>query len=344
MKKWHETKDTYIWVFNVGRGLSIFIRTPNNHGKIYDLGYSEDFSPIDFYKKHFIPYLSGYGHGLSSYPITQTIISHPHLDHIYEVDRLKEIRPCYITCPHDKSEDEEFDFALLSDGPKIQAYRDIYKELNPPLQTVPYRDAFFLNANAEYGIYYVQPPIVKTMHPDSDHKYGNGCSLVLYYKHGNHSVLIPGDITPEAFEHLLENKQGVEKRYSKINTSEGGEYWHYRNEDQPNLKESLSKFGLSVLVAPHHGLESCFSNHLYSIVQPNLIVISEKRTTETEGKVDSRYQSSLGSKGMYVQIENNYEFRNSVTTKSGHHYLIKLSDDNTIAVFGSKNPEDLLAK
>jgi len=54
---WKRDYKTYIFVFNVGRGLAIFLRTPFNHGIRYDFGSSEDFSPNAFLKEKIIPHL-----------------------------------------------------------------------------------------------------------------------------------------------------------------------------------------------------------------------------------------------------------------------------------------------
>ena len=41
-----------VYVFNVGRGLAVLIKTPHNHVMLYDLGSSEELSPIaDIYQK-----------------------------------------------------------------------------------------------------------------------------------------------------------------------------------------------------------------------------------------------------------------------------------------------------
>lgn len=97
----------------------------------------------------------------------------------------------------------------------------------------------------------------------------------------------------------------------------------------------------------HHGLESCYSEYLYSCIKdnkPGIVVASEKRTGEKEGKIDARYQSSQGSIGMKVNYESGTEFRNSITTKDGNHYLIKFCDRKLVSVYGAKDPINLLDK
>ena len=86
MSGWERTLYTYIWVFNVGRGLAIFVRLPQNIGFIYDLGSDEKFSPRKFIETNIIPKINKFTdvNGCKR-RIAQLIISHPHSDHISEI-------------------------------------------------------------------------------------------------------------------------------------------------------------------------------------------------------------------------------------------------------------------
>ena len=67
---WTKSNKTFVFIFNVERGLSIFIRLPNNHGIIYDIGSSENFSPTSFIEDNLISHIEC---------IDQLIVSHPHI-------------------------------------------------------------------------------------------------------------------------------------------------------------------------------------------------------------------------------------------------------------------------
>lgn len=354
---WKTSTDTYIWVFNVGRGLSVFIRTPKNYGILYDVGSSEDFSPMEFIKKHFLENLTKYESKIDGkadqHDLAQTVISHPHADHISEVKELKTFKMGLLTCPHDKTKegikDEKFDFEVIEDHENLRIYRSLFKERSLPLQTIKYEDANTTVLQAEYGIYYVRPPEVRKIHKDNDHQYGNGCSLVLYFKYGDQSILIPGDITPEALEQILDEKEGSEKRYSIFSRSASANDWHVKTGGQPSLRDQLKNHGLTILVAPHHGLESCYSQKLYDTIKdskPSLVVISEKKHWgENDGKVDERYRGEKGAKGIDVNIEGTIEKqRYSVSTCNGYHYLIKFTSQKKVEVYGEKDPLKLLDK
>jgi len=357
-KSWKDTLFTYIWIFNVGRGLSIFIRTGLNQGFIYDFGASDDFSPTDFMEKHFIPNLKKY----NGHAIAQTIISHPHLDHISEIEKLLDDKlpfQAYLhTCPHDKenpsivNEKINWDRITNPEGSedKINIYRKIYKNRNLPLQTIGY-DLPYSIPNLEYGLYYIRPPVVDELFLNDNQKYSNGISIVLFLRHGFHTLLIPGDMPPEAMEYLLEEKLGCEKRYTIFDIKERELHpkWHKETSDQPSLQSCLKKYGVSVLIAPHHGLESGYSEKLYSSMKegkPSLVVISEKRhLSTTDGQVDGRYQSQNGSCGLTVNIEGVFEKRYSISTRNEHHILVVFpGTSGNPRIYAERDPEKLLGK
>jgi len=333
---WSQSLKTFIIIFNVERGLSIFIRTPLNQGIIYDFGSSNNFIPTDFIVKRILPFL----HKYRRHKIGQSIISHPHADHINNIACLttpsKEespLKPFLLTCPNDKTKSECINWNRIKnpEGSEklIAIYKNLYEERNPPLQTIRYESSIMV-PNVEYGIFYIRPPIVNNL-LDDDQRYANGISLVVFYRHGYHTILIPGDIDPEIMKLILNENEGLEKRYTIFDRNQADVHpnWHIKTEDQPSLKSLLNNHGLSVLVAPHHGLESGFSDDLYNSIKsnkPGIVAISEKKhLTEKDGKINSRYQSEDGAKGQHVYIEGKKEFRYSISTRQGHHILITFS-------------------
>ena len=105
---WTLSLRSHIWIFNVNRGLSIFIRTALNQGIIYDFGSSDDFKPTEFLKEKILPYLDKYNNCFTA----QSIISHPHADHISAIsselnDKNSLLYSSLLTCPHDKDDGSE---------------------------------------------------------------------------------------------------------------------------------------------------------------------------------------------------------------------------------------------
>jgi len=322
-----------------------------------DCGSSDDFSPAEFCREYILPHLDKY----KNHYLAQLIISHPHTDHFSDIsnvfaDRSPSLVPQLLTCPHDKQEaaaEERFDFTRLQipDADEeakalIEEYREAYKSRYLPLQTILF-DSQRTVPNLEYGIYYLQPTTCAKLYPEDDLKYVNATSIVLFLRYGSNSILFPGDIPPEALEALLDEKQGSEKRYTRFDRKFAtSSDWHEKTADQPSLKSVLGSHGLSILVAPHHGLESCYSPYLFKCMKngkPRLVVISEKRhKTPRDGKVDFRYQSKDGANGLDVEIDGITERRFSVSTRNGHHILIEFGGTGRPRVYASTDPTCLV--
>jgi competence protein ComEC len=335
--------NSYIWIFNVGRGLSILILSPFKYGILVDLGSSDEFSPINYIKEKILPKMSKY----DGFDLAQVLITHPHADHISDIQNLDKLGYKLITCPHNKSDDEKFDFSVLESHKNLEKYLQLIEKRNLPLQTIHYTSRYSSPTQSEYGLYYIKPPIVRRNIYNDDFKYTNGSSIVLYYRYGENSILIPGDILPESFEYLLDEKFGCEKRFSLFSYMQSNNTWNTVTSNQPSLKSLLKNHGLSILVAPHHGLESAYSDKLYESIKdgkPSLVMISEKRHNgQNDGKVDGRYQSSTGAKGHDAVIngkliKDNY----SLSTRNSCHYLITFSPVGKMQINGDSNIDNLI--
>jgi len=353
---WWDTNFTFIWLFYTERGLSITIRLPDNIGIIYDLGCSEEFSPTIFIKENIIPHLNKN----ASYDIGQIILSHPHTDHIQEIDALlpdeegnqSPINPRLITCPNDIIEGEKIDFSRIENEDNkefLNKYKMSYKGRNPPLQTLQSTMNPYPAPNVEYGLYYVLPSKVEEIYPEDDQLYGNGLSLVLYLRHGHQTLLIPGDITPEILIEILNDASSVQKRYTYFSNKPIGlsANLHLVNCDQPSLGDLLCERGLSILITPHHGLESCYCSELFEVIKDKktkLNIISEKRhLSDTDGQVANQYQSEKYSSGLNIDIDGTSEKHFSVSTRNGHHILIVFKGTTAVPlVYLRTDPNDLL--
>ncbi|MCK4306163.1 MAG: hypothetical protein KAY24_18125 [Candidatus Eisenbacteria sp.] len=336
------------------------MRTALNQGFLLDLGGGDLEDPPSFIKKHFLSRLDDYpSKGKEEdrkkrHKIAQAVLSHPHHDHIASCGCLREddFYPVLLTCPHDKEPpdretDERLNWTRFEASKAHDAYRALYKPRKLPLQTIEF-DSSRTVPNLEYGVYYVRPPICDNLHPKDDTKYGNSTSIALYFRQGKHSILFPGDLTPEAMSRILDEKDGAEKRFTRFvrNHNGGSEDWHRRTGNQPSLESLLQEHGLTILVAPHHGLESCFSDELYAAIgggKPRLVVLSERRKKhDGDGSTHAKYQCSDGASGLRIWIEGKEEKRFSVSTKNGHHILAVFDGSGRPAVYASKKPEELL--
>jgi hypothetical protein len=349
---WENSFDTHIWIFSIGRGNAAFVRTGLNHGFVIDMGCSDEFSPAEFIKDTFSKKLTKY----KDFRIAQALLSHSHRDHIQQCEYLengKPLHPQLLTCPNDRQAGEEVDWDRICDDREgsaelLQTYRDLFKKRNPPLQTIEYDKSRQLASALEYGLYYLRPPTCDSLHPEDDNEYGNATSIMLYLRYGVNTVLFPGDMTPEGMERALDDGRGAEKRYTIFSSGFTKDHpkWHEETTDQPGLGTLLEEHGLSVLVAPHHGVESCFSQKLYDTMKdekPQLVVISEKKHTRPQdGKIHQTYQGKDGASGLNVWIDGVREKRYSVSTANGHHILIVLNGTGMPKVYAEEDPKDLL--
>jgi hypothetical protein len=231
---------------------------------------------------------------------------------------------------------EKVDFRRLENGTNrelLEAYRRAYSTRYPPLQTLQATNGnspLYSNVptDLEYGLYYLRPPLVGAIHPSNDQEYGNGLSLVLYLRYGLQSILLTGDITPAVFRLVLAGQAGVEKRCTYFGPKPGTpDDFYCRTSSQPTLRDLLAQYGLTALLAPHHGLESCYCPESFQSIRGNktsINLISEKRQRPTEGSVDCRYQGEQTSFGCWVDIDGQRERRYSVSTRNGHHILLVL--------------------
>ena len=354
---WKDSNRTYVWAFNVERGLSVFVRLPNNLGILYDLGCSPEFSPVEFIEDHFLPHLTKYD---EKNPLAQLIVSHPHHDHIQEASKVNESVELknfgLITLPHfleveGRPEERLKRTRIVNDDNEdfILEYEKLYDGRKPPLQSLDPARCPATTEDCQVGIYYMRPPEVSKLHPLNDHHYGNGVSIGFYLKHNQHSLWIAGDITPEVHKKVLLRTDSVEARCSLLASApEGipGDY-HSRTTNQPSPGELFGEHGLTLFFAPHHGLESCFCQDAFDLMKggkPRLNVICDKRHTgEHSGTIDERYSKESHSSGTWVDVEGKQEFRRRISTQSGRHMLFILGGPaDRPKVFSRKNAEDLI--
>lgn len=330
------------------------------------MGSSSDFSPAEILKKEFID--TGYIAGVS-----QLFVSHPHDDHFDESDKmvfetLGNIDIDYVTMPNFENfkdgmgtgrMDEKLDeqFLLEQAENKVSAkevlnrYKKIYGERKPPLVIFP-GPISCGNSRIDCGLFYMRPPEVKTIHESSAQDYANGTSLCLYYRHNSHAIWIPGDITPDVMSKLLiPNDNRVERRYVSLNEThklcEQSTLYGYdysQSSNNPNLAELLSDANIKLInVAPHHGLQSCYSEDFFAVAKPIVNIISE--SSGNNGTVDTRY--STHDKGVYVRSgedcsQDSGGKRKSLTTRKDGHILMVLGSDGDPVIYHSTEIEKII--
>lgn len=284
-------------IFNVGGALSSYVETSTKR-IIIDLGKSGDFSPVnDFllplYRSRNEKRISG------KYTIDQLILSHPHLDHINDLEEFdKNFYPILYTTPNDLSSDDNKHMNVnwnLVDDPKsnpVKKLRALFYGRQLPLRVCE---------PTRMTIGYIYPGQVEDNDTLKSESYTNNISIGVIIR-STYSIFFAGDIQKEGMKVFLENN--------------------------PSIKKQLSE-GIDFLVTPHHGLRSSFSTDLFSAMKKGktkrLNIVSEKATCGPDDKrqVDNRYSTSD-----YCEGDNNLSTQDSPVyqrkTSNGHIFI----DDN----------------
>lgn len=290
-------------ILNVGGAFSCYGELGEDKFVI-DIGKSGDISPVDDF---LIPLFSKRGDEKDCdgrFYLNQLFLSHLDNDHVAEYEKLRDnFFYYYMTCPSDNSKQTD-KFKInreligeLTDLKKL-ILSDIEKRNplseNRPLQSkINGMELFFIYPeNCEYE-------------DDLRSGYANNISLILFLKKGDKSILIPGDILKKGMSFLIDNNS--------------------------NFKNQLETYGIDYLIAPHHGLQTSFSQKLFDTIYGNktrLNIISEKvrnaDSNENRTDVDTRYYSSDYSTG------DNTLGQNAAKTSEGHIVIDLDSPENEI--------------
>ncbi|MHA1975096.1 MAG: ComEC/Rec2 family competence protein [Candidatus Hodarchaeales archaeon] len=216
-------------LWDVGHGLSIWIKTPNGQNHWIDLGKSDNFSPSEhvnrMYDVESIDYL---------------IISHPDQDHLLDLPNFlrsfgdpRVIRKNGTLPPNEKYGDMSLEYMRQFKRLDTNFKSNIDWACNPR------------NPKNNGGIEYLIE-----CNTYSNNVTGNDTSLMVMVLYHGLLLVCPGDIEPSGWT-LLWNKKGSE------------------------FEGLIQRSKTRVLVAPHHGRKSGYSQHMMDFVNPHLVIISD---------------------------------------------------------------------
>ncbi|WP_373723756.1 ComEC/Rec2 family competence protein [Bacteroides heparinolyticus] len=289
-------------IFNVGAALSAYMETDNKK-IVIDLGKSSEFSPVNDF---LLPLFKKRGEKRNyrgKYYLNQVFISHPHQDHISDLNDLDEHYHIDLyTTPNDLTmgwdahrKNVNWDLVDDPDGDDVKKVKEVYEGRHLPLTVC-------LPTKMTLG--YMYPGDVEDNETLTNESYTNNISLVLYI-HAGYKILFAADVQKEGMKRLLE--------------------------DDKELKKKIGQ-GVDFLVCPHHGLRSSFSVELFDAMKDGktkkLNIVSEKSATDDKRKVDSRYSSTD-----YCEGDNNLSTENNIVcqrkTSQGHIFI---DDDGTVTI------------
>jgi competence protein ComEC len=289
-------------LFDVGRGLCVAIRTPNNHLVVIDCGCSDDVSPI-----RILSQCSSFWTGREGHALTQLIITHPHTDHIADIAQVTALMPPSIIVRR-----QDIDWKRLIGGkPPSAAFTHYaqhylapnYSEPVPPVTAPIWGDGMTL-------WFYSLREATAARVSKTDNAYINNTSLVTIVKYRGYTIVVHGDIEAEGLDELLLQEPGLRTLVAR---------------NQGLFGQQVS--GVDFLIAPHHGHASGFSSIWFLFTGPTRIcnIVSERRVSPGEdpkqAEIDNRYSDAKYSLGANAQD------RKMVSTKGGQFIGVFIHDD-----------------
>lgn len=234
-----------IRLWDVGHGLSIWIKTPNGQNHWIDTGKNADpeFDPASYVKEVY---------GIDT--IHYLIISHPDTDHYNGICEFFDSFKVNVICRNKQYINNEINNIFNTDNVPDKKFLDIHKRYHIPIAP----EASPLNANLNGGVN------IKTFHAPYQEKMSvNDSSIVTFYKYGQCVFIAPGDIADKGWEAL---------------------YTKYQQEIDEIIKNAEHR----ILVAPHHGRETGYTQEMIDVVRPTLVLISDKAS---QLKTDPKFRT-----------------------------------------------------
>lgn len=277
-----------ITIWDVEHGTAIYAVTPNGRKIILDCGSSSDFSPAleinPTNEKKILDHL---------------VISHPHQDHITDIQNI----------------DEKFQIKTLQRNEKIT--EEVMKEDNPSVFDPP--NASLIDKYYELGKRFSAP--VKWDNDPENPEWGKNCtfhtfancdsslgpnnlSTVTFIEFGEDCVLCGGDVEEKGWLELLKSNKFV-----------------------THLEKT------TIFIASHHGNDSGYCKDLFDHFTPKIIIFSAG-----SGHIDdnsrTRYANQTQEGGMSIRNQSGDEENRSVLTTrhDGHIHVV-------VYPSGSKEPK-----
>lgn len=231
-------------IFDVERGLCVFVRTPTGYGIMIDCGRSKDFSPAEWISSNEAPTLSPWN-GKRLYKL---IVTHPHDDHVEDIESVRKLLP-----PATLQRHTEYDWSAVLNPPdhdpssNAKAYYEWQKGYNAPVTDVP-------DLGLDLKVFSISPREAAAITADTQHSLNNSSLVtVLTYTAPiigtTWKVVISGDNETAGWFELLKNSK---------------------------FRDAIA--GADFFVTSHHGHASGFCKELFDVMGQPLLNISSERS------------------------------------------------------------------
>ncbi len=252
-------------IFNVEHGFCAFIKSPTGRTLLIDCGKASKFSPIEYIIENELNDSVDEG----SFYFTEFILTHPHGDHLEDINRMKTHPPRIIFRQSNYNWDEVIDSGTVSGAELIDSYRAWQENYN---QTAP-------TINWGLDIYhrdYLEPPEANTL---DEAKAINNSSIptVIKYQGSKYTekFLFSGDLEKRGWLELLKRK---------------------------SFREAIKD--TDFFVTSHHGHSSGYCKEIFEVMgKPILNIVSARSRDES---VESAYSSSDNTRGIEINGKTRY--------------------------------------
>jgi beta-lactamase superfamily II metal-dependent hydrolase len=279
--------DELLMVFyDVQHGSAAYLKTPNQKHIMIDLGTgsikdsNQTFSPLLRLKDYW---------GVQQ--LDQVIITHPHRDHIDDIDNFDALNPRVLLRPKHLTEQEIRGGNKQNPGEqsKINKYLEISASYSAPVG--PAESVTASNNNGGVTIQTFQPV-------GCDRSNLNDQSIVTVVSYANSKIIVPGDNEETSWQELL----GEQAFLDAIE-------------------------GTDILVASHHGRESGYCADLFQHIKPSLVIISDGPAGGTS--VTGKYYNATTTKGwtVYSRSDGSSQQRWVLTTRDNKAIVVKFGSN-----------------
>lgn len=220
--------------WDVDHGHAVYVKTPSKHF-MFDLGVGSYSTGREFSPLRHLKYVWGVNQ------LDGVIITHPHSDHLYDINNFELLAPTAFWRPRHLTEQEVKDGNSAADLQYVTKYNALNSKYSGSLVSDPSVAAN--NGGVKMNFFSPRKCARSNL---------NNHSIVTVIEYGAVKILLPGDNEPPSWNELLADPQFV--------TATGG---------------------TNILLAPHHGRESGYSKELFDHISPLLTIVSDGAETDT---------------------------------------------------------------
>lgn len=294
--------DLRVIIFNVEHGFCAFVKSPTGHTLLIDCGKASKFSPIkyvlDYELDDTIEYVNKYN---CRYKLTEFILSHPHGDHVEDVERLiNSFKPGIIF------RQEDYNWEAVKNDNTEEGAKNVgkYKEWQETY-TVPVD-----GPNWGMKLYYSKYLTPLQAHAVDKAKFVNNSSIpVMIEFQGSkfkEKFFFSGDLEEAAWKVLLEDEA---------------------------FKNALK--GTDFFITAHHGHSTGYCKEIYNVMgKPIVNIVSARRRDESIEGAYSKPENAIGAKF-------NGEIRYMLSTRKDGTIFIEVDSEGKYSIWGEKLEDNI---